>query len=317
MIGPLYPHKRQILTNTRMKTLLTALLFSLATVTLTAQETPLTLNLQKGQPITIKTHNKQRIQQTASGQQMAFDVSTDRVVTANLLEKTAQELTLSITYDTLRSVTKSAMFNRETNSALPGNEPIEKVLNKLSQTAMVVKITPTGRFLRFENYAQLREDILRVLDDVPASKKDAALKQAEALIKESALRSMVEPLFSYLPEKAVKVGETWETSYISTSNDISSIVLSNNTVKSQSEGSLTYTTVGQLESLPATDPNAQISMDIKGSSTGEGSIDIKTGLRPLDTEKASYKGTTTVKQMGQETSIPMTIDSESTTIMTW
>jgi hypothetical protein len=299
-----------------MKTLLTALFMSLATMTLTAQDATPTLNLQKGQSITIKSMNKQRIQQSVSGQEIAVDVTTDRVITARLLDKTAQELTFSITYDTLRSVTKSAMFSRETNSATPGSEPIEKVLNKLSQTAMVVKMSPTGKFLRFDNYTQLREGILRVLDDVPASKREATLKQAEALLKESALRSMVEPLFGYLPEKPIKVGDTWETSYISSSNDMNFVVLVNHTANNVEGGMLGYSTAGQLETLPATDPNAQISMDLKGTSTGEGRIDAKTGLRTLDTEKASYKGTATVKQMGQEMTIPMSIDSESTTTMT-
>jgi hypothetical protein len=81
-------------------------------------------------------------------------------------------------------------------------------------------------------------------------------------------------------------------------------------------GSLNYTTVGKLKSLRPLTPMPDFH-DIKGSSTGEGQHRHQIGLRPHDTEKASYKGTTTVKQMGQETSIPMTIDSESTTIMTW
>lgn len=316
-IGLHFTHKRQQLTNIRMKTLLTALVVGLGALSLSAQEVTLSINLTKDQPVTIKTVSKQRIQQTANGQQMAFDVTTDRVITAKLLDRTDKELTLSITLDTIHSLVKSPMLSRETNSATPGNEPIEKVMNKLSQTTMVLKLSPLGRFLRFDNYPQIRESILHVLDDVPANKREATLKQTEAVIKESNLRSMVEPLFSYFPEKAVKLGDTWETSYVSTSNDMSTIVLSNSTVNKLEGGKLYYSATGQLESLPATDPNAEMAMDLKGGSTSEGIIDTVTGLRTMDTEKASYQGTTTVRQMGQEISIPMIIDSETTTTMNW
>lgn len=299
-----------------MKTTRTALLLALVSMTLSAQQVPVTLKLQPNQPVTIRMQSKQRIQQSVSGQQIAVDVQADRVVNARLVNKTDGELTLSLTFDTLRTLTKAAMFSQEINSTKPGKEPVEKVLNKLSQTPILVRITPTGKFLGFDNYALLREELLRALDDVPATKRDAAVKQVESMIKESSLRSMVEPLFSYLPEKAIQVGETWENTYVTTSNDLSTVVLVDFKGSSLEGYQLNYTTSSRMESLPSTNPNAQASMDMQGTATGEGCIDTRTGLRTIDTEKGAYTGTATVRQGGQEMTIPMTIESETTTTMT-
>ena len=71
----------------------------------------------------------------------------------------------------------------------------------------------------------------------------------------------------------------------------------------------------EIESLPSTDPSAQMSQELKGSMTFEGTIDVATGLALKNTAKGRIEGTTTVKNNGNEMKMPIVVDSQSETIM--
>ena len=133
------------------------------------------------------------------------------------------------------------------------------------------------------------------------------------LLKESAVKSMIEPFFAYLPEAAVKAGDTWETSYISSSNGLSMVILNTYNLKGIENGVATFSGKSDIEALPNTDPNAQMSQELKGTLTFDGTIDVVTGLNLRNTAKGRMEGTTTVKNNGQEMKIPIVIDSQTET----
>jgi len=300
-----------------MKTIFTSLFFILLSFLLVAQ-TPvnLKLNLEKGKVYMIKSTSEQTIQQTASGQQIALDVKSNRVVSYKVLGLENEVMDIELAFDTIASKISSPVYNKETNSAKPGSEPIEKVLNKLSTTKLIVKISTAGKFVGIVNYGKFKDNVMFVIDSIPASRRDEARKQAEMLLKESALKSMVEPFFAYLSEKAVKIGDSWETSFISTSNDMSSVMLNSFTLKGVENNLASFTGTSEMESMPSNDPTAQMSQEIKGTSTFEGTIDLASGLTLKRTETGHFEGNTIMKNNGEEMKIPLTIDVKSVTIMT-
>lgn len=299
-----------------MKTIVVSLFFIIMSLSIMSQ-TPLTLklNLEKGKVYTIKTSSQQKIQQTASGQQVSVDVLSNRVVSYRVLDKKDDIMEVEFSFDTIASKINSPMYSRETNSAKPGTEPLEKILNKLSSTKLVVNLSTAGKFLEFVNYSKFRENVLMVLDSIPTSKKETAIKQAESLLKETALRSMIEPFFAYLPDKAIKIDDKWETSYMSSSNDIASVVLNTFTLKDVDNNTASFTGTSEMESLPSNNPNAQMTQELKGTSSSEGSLDIVSGLCLKSTEIGLYEGKTTVKSNAEEMVIPMRINVKSVTIM--
>lgn len=299
-----------------MKTIVVSLFFIIMSLSLMSQ-TPVTLklNLEKSKVYTIKTTSQQKIQQTASGQQVSVDVVSNRVITYKVLDKKDDIMEVEFSFDTIASKINSPMYSRETNSAKPGTEPLEKILNKLSSTKLIVNLSTAGKFIGFVNYSKFRESVLMVLDSVPASKKEAAMKQAETLLKETALKSMIEPFFAYLPDKAINVGNKWETSYMSSSNDIASVVLNSYILKGVENNSASFTGTSEMESLPSNNPNAQMTQELKGTSIFDGSLDITTGLCLKRTENGFFEGKTTVKSNAEEMVIPMQINVKSVTIM--
>jgi hypothetical protein len=297
-----------------MKTLVGVLSFLMMAIVSFAQSpVNIKLNLQKGKTYAVNFINNQTMQQSAEGQQVTIDIKSQRFSSFKVLNQEKDIMDIEFCFDTIASKVSNPMFARETNSAKPGKEPIEKVLNKFSKAKLICKISTTGKFIGFVNQSNFKDEVLIMLDSVPASSKDAVKKQAEQLVKESALKSMIEPIFAYLPETAVKKGDKWETSYISTSSDISSVMMNSFILDSVEGDMAAFSGKSEMESLPSMDPNAQVKQDIKGSTTFEGTIDITTGLALKRTEKGHYEGSMTVKSGGQEMVVPLKIDSKSET----
>jgi hypothetical protein len=301
-----------------MKTLISSAFLALLGISVMAQ-TPanLKLNLEKGKVYNIKSTSKQTIQQTANGQTFNLNVFSNTVVSYKVLKQENDIMDVELKFDTIASKISSPMFNKETNSAKPaGSDPLEKIMNKVSAFKLIAKISTAGKFIDFVNYGKFKDNVLFVLDSIPATKRDQAKMQADMVIKEPAIRSMVEPLFAYLPEKTVKTGDTWETSYFRVASNISLLTLNSFTLKAVDKNQATVSGKSDIESIPSTDPAAQMSQDLKGNMTFDSSLDMATGIALKSTAKGHIAGTVTMKNNGNEMKIPMVMDSESETIMT-
>jgi hypothetical protein len=299
-----------------MKTFLVSFFCLLISLSMFAQApVNVKFNLEKGKRYFIKSVSTQNLQQSVSGQQIAINIKSNRVISFRLIDKVNDILTLELKFDTIASSMMYPGGSKETNSTKPGDLPEEKLLNKLSALTLQVKINTSGKYQSLVNYNSFRDSILMVLDNVSVAQKDAAKKLAEALVKESAVTSLFEPLFSYLPEKPIKVGDKWENSFLSTSSDISFIVMNNTTLTDVKGNLASFTGESAMESMPNTDPEAVTTTDLKGTSTFNGSIDTQTGLCKQKSEKGHFAGSAKTKQGGQEYNIQLTLDSQSETFM--
>ena len=300
-----------------MKAIISSVLFVLLSIPVVAQS-PVTmkLNLEKGKLYTIKSTSKQAIQQSANGQQFKMDVNSTFVVTYKVLKQENDIMNLEFRFDTIATKMSSPMFTKETNSAKPaGKDPLEKIMNKMSKYKIIAKISTAGKFVDFVNYAKYKDSVMFVMDSIPAAKKDQAKSQADGLLKESVLKSMIEPLFAYLPETAVKTGDTWETSYFRITSNVSLMAQNTFTLKSVENNLATISGKTEVESMPSNDPSAQMSQELKGTMTFDGTMDLPTGLVLKSTSKGHIEGTATMKNNGNELKIPMVVDSESVTLM--
>jgi len=300
-----------------MKKLILSAFFALAAISLMAQ-TPvsLKLNLEKGKVYKAKNTSVQKMQMTYGGQPVNMDITSNKVVSFKVLKQEGEVMDIEFGFDTIASKTVSPMMSKEMNSAKPaGNDPLDRLMNKISANKIVAKISTNGKFVDFVTYPKFKDNVMMVLDSIPAGKRDQAKTIADMLLKESAMKSMIEPFFAYLPEVVVKTGDTWETTYISSANGISMVILNTYNLKGIEKGVATISGKSDIEALPNTDPNAQMSQELKGSLTFDGTIDVATGLNLKNMAKGRIEGTTTVKNNGQEMKIPVVIDSQSETIV--
>ena len=300
-----------------MKTFIATVFLVLLGISLQAQSpVSLKLNLDKGKVYKVKSTTKQAIQQTANGQQFAIDVISNMVVSYQVLSQENDVMNIEFKFDTIATKISSPMFNKETNSAIAGStDPLEMIMHKMSTNKITAKISTAGKFIDFVNYGKFKDNVLFVLDSIPATKRDQAKTQAVGVIKESAVRSFIEPLFSYLPETTVKIGDNWETSFFMVSSAVSLMAQNSYTLKSVENKTATVTGKTEIESLPSNDANAQMTQELKGTTTSEGTIDITTGLILKNSATGHITGTTTMKNNGNEMKMPVVVDSQSETIM--
>jgi hypothetical protein len=300
-----------------MKTFITTVFLSFLGISLLAQSPiSLKLNLEKGKVYTIKSTSKQAIQRTANGQQFKMDVISNIIVSYKVLRQENDIMNIEFKFDTIATKISSPMFNMETNSAkAAGKDPLEKIMNKMSKYKIIAKISTAGKFVDFVNYGKFKDSVMFVLDSIPSAKRDQAKIQADGLLKESAVKSMIEPLFAYLPETTVKTGDTWETSYFRVASNVSMMALNTFTLKGVENNLATVSGKTEIESIPSNDPSPQMSQELKGTMTSDGILDIPTGLTLKSTSKGHIEGTTTMKNNGTEMKIPMVMDSQSEIIM--
>ena len=300
-----------------MKKIISSVIFALMGISLMAQApVTLKLNLVKGKTYTVKSTSKQTIQQTANGQTFNMDITSNSVTSYKVLNQENDIMDIEFKFDTIATKISSVMFTREMNSAKLGSkEPIDRIMNKMSQNTVIAKISTSGKFVDFVTYTKFKDNVMFVLDSIAAGKKDQAKTQADALIKESAVKSMIEPLFAYLPEKPVKVGDSWETSFLQSANNVSMLCMNTFALKSVENNVAAVSGKSEIEALPSTDPNAQMSQELKGNITFDCTMDLATGLRLKNTSKGHIDGTTTMKNNGTEMKMPMKLDSESVSVM--
>jgi len=298
-----------------MKTIISSVFVALLAISLQAQ-TPITLklNLEKDKMYKVKSTGKQTMQITASGQLFNINVTTNNVISYKVQKQDNDIMDIEFKFDTIATKTDSPMGNVETNSAKPaGNDPTEKIMNKLSMYTIIAKISTSGKFIEFVNYPKFKDNILFVLDSIPSTKRDQAKMIADALIQESAIRTRIEPLFAYLPEKSVKTGDVWETTFSLTANSGTLMSLNTFTLNGKENNLAKISGKSEIESLPSNDPLAQMTQDLKGTLTSDGTIDLTTGLISNNTSKGHIEGAMTMKSNNTEMKVKM--DSQSETIM--
>ena len=273
----------------------------------------LKFNLEKNKVYKIKATSNQNVVSTYNGNSFTSVVKSVSSLNFKLVSLDNDIMNIEFKFDTIQSKSTSPMGNKETNSAIPAKKTdyMDQLMNRFSSNSIIAKISTFGKFNGFENYKTFRDNILLGLDSVPENKKNQLQKQIDMVIKESAIQSMIEPLFAYMPDKELKTGDKWETSYGLAGGGMSGMNFNTLTLKSIDNDSAQFDISSELESMPVSDVNAPMSFDIKGNSTGKMTIDRKTGLILNSTEKKKYSGSMTVKNQGNVINIPMVIDAET------
>lgn len=295
-----------------MKTFLFSLLFTLMSASLMAQ-TPvaLKLNLVKGKTYAQKSVTKQTMQQSVSGQSFNINITATRVTSFKMLSQENDVLELEMKFDTTITSIKSAMLNKETDATKPGKDPVDRIMNKISLYPLNAKFSTTGKFIAFGNFNEFKSKVMLVIDSLPTSKQDEGRKAAETLLKESALRSWVEPFFAHLSEKPLNVNDTWESNYVTNSNDMSILFFNTYVLKAVENGSALLTGSTEMESMASTNPSIKFDQPIKGTATFQGKVDLKTGLMLSVSENSKMQGTLTANSGGIEMKVDLKVDAQT------
>ncbi len=272
----------------------------------------LKFNLDKGKTYKMQAINNQNVVSTYNGNSYTTEVKSVNSISYKMLSRDNDMMNIEFRFDTIQTKSTSPMGSRETNSAIPAkkSEYLEQLMNRFSSNSIIAQISTSGKFAGFVNYKTFRDNVLLGLDSMPDNKKEQIRKQIEMVVAESALQTMIEPLFAYMPDKPVKAGDKWETSYSVSGGGMSGMIFNTITLEKADGNSAELNVTSELESIPASG-DVNMSFDIKGNSTGTMTVDTKTGLIIKSTDKKSYSGSMTVKNQGNVMNIPMSIDAQA------
>ena len=201
------------------------------------------------------------------------------------------------------------------NKPAKSGDYIGMIRNRFCQFTIIAKISTAGKFIGFTNYKTFKDSVLSVMDIVPDSKREQVQPQADAIIKESVLQSMVEPFFNYIPEKSVNPGDKWEATFIQPSNFFNLLMSNTFTLNNIENGQAKITGNTEIEALPSNEPDKpgtpQRSVDAKGTATVDLLVDTAIGFMSKSSNKAHIEGVITVKNQDKEIKTNLVVDSKS------
>ncbi len=321
----LYKLAKIIKMNT-MKTTLVLVSLLLSGVTLTAQNSAtLKLNLEKNKVYLLKSVSEQTVSQTVNGVQQNVDTDVEYTFSIKMLDKTPDFLVTEVRFDTLvtRTNTMGKMVN--INSAVEGDitssetaDIMSYVMNRLSKSALFVKIDYAGRPLEIVNSKMVsdvavKDTALMTLTGPLA----AALKtQIVSAFTDETLKTMISTFTWCLPGKEVSTGDEWTVTQKVNSGGMSLDIINSYRLDAIDGNLARITSESQIKAsenaAPIQSGAATITYgNLQGLGKADMVIDTNTGLINENNVKTRISGNMDVSGPGFSMQIPLDINGES------
>lgn len=307
-----------------MKKILLSCISVLLGVSVMAQSSAnLKMNLEKNKVYRIKSTSESTLSQTMNGVQQTTNIKTNSTVSLKMVDASTDFLVAEVRFDTLVTNTNAMGKKVIINSAIEGNiksaemaDVMSCIMNRLSKSALFVKMDYTGKVIEIVNSKMLSEVILKDTGSIVGETASVIKMQIKNTVSDKALRTMVEMFTHNLPGKQVASGDKWDVTATMNSGGMSlDIITSYNLVgiKGNAANLTAESTVKASENAePLEYGPAKITYgDIKGSGKSTLVIDTLTGLLTVNTSKTHMAGNLSVSVQGMNLTIPMEIDGES------
>ena len=318
-----------VLKNYPMKNLLLSIAALLFSVSLMAQTgVSLKMNLEKNKVYRLSAASQQTIVQTVNGNQQTIDSKTDNAISIKMLDATADFMVTEVHFDTLISVTNTMGKTISMSSVTEGNiksaettDIMSYIMNRLSKSAVYVKIDFTGKVLEIVNQKMLSDMIMKDTSSITLTGPAASTVKAQIanMVSDNSLKTMVEMFTRYLPGKQVSAGESWNLTETTNSGGMSLEISTNCHLDGVNGNAANITAESDIKapanSVPMEQGGAKITYDdLKGLSKSTMVIDIRTGLLIEDKGKTHIAANLGVSGPGFSMQIPMDINGTSKVI---
>jgi hypothetical protein len=231
-------------------------------------------------------------------------------------------------FDTLISVTNTMGKTISMSSVTEGNiksaettDIMSYIMNRLSKSAVYVKIDFTGKVLEIVNQKMLSDMIMKDTSSITLTGPAASTVKAQIanMVSDNSLKTMVEMFTRYLPGKQVSAGESWNLTETTNSGGMSLEISTNCHLDGVNGNAANITAESDIKapanSVPMEQGGAKITYDdLKGLSKSTMVIDIRTGLLIEDKGKTHIAANLGVSGPGFSMQIPMDINGTSKVI---
>jgi hypothetical protein len=296
-----------------MKTIVSVLLTAIFSVSVMAQS-PVNLkyNLDLNKKYKIKFVDN-RIEKTQMyGTEQIKETETNFYFTLKPLNKANDFFMAQVQFDTVDisvSMPKMEMTSRKEGSisSEKAEDVMACILNRLCKSTLVVKMAYSGHVVDILNYPIVAKTVLSDLDSLNG--QNAAMRpQLEMMIEKGSLKSWIEMITVYLPNKEVNKDETWKIQ-ITNSQGLGSLITVDYKLNDLSENEASIN--GEIKIDPAGKTmemnGAKITGDLRGTGKNEMKIDPNSGWVNNRSSEIQLSGTINVNAQGQAMAIPMEI----------
>ncbi len=304
-----------------MRTIVSVLLTAIFSVSVMAQS-PVNLkyNLEPNKSYQVKSISNQHEKSTMQGMEQIKDTESTSYFTLKALNKGEEFFMAQVKFDSiLISISTPKM---EINSSKEGSMTSEKpdeimncVLNRLCRNTLLVKMAYSGHVIDIMNHELIAKTVLSDLDSLKGMMAMSLKPRIEMVVEKNSLKSMIESITVYLPNKEISKGEKWKTQ-VTNSQGLGSLIstdfqlneLSNN--EAAITGDVTIDPTGNTMEMNG----AKISGELRGKGTTEMKINPTTGWIVNGKSEIQLSGNLNVNAQGQSFQIPMEITTTTETI---
>lgn len=306
-----------------MKSLLALIILAIYSSILFSQTTELKYNLEKGKTYRVKASTVQDQTMTMQGTERQTETKSLSYFSIKMLDPKPDFFIAEVKFDTIK--TTISMPPMGLTSAEKGDinseNPVDVtncVLNRLSNSTLVVRMDYSGHVQDIMNHQVIEQNIL---DGTDSLKGQAAMAkpQLEMMVGKDALTGMIEGVTAYLPNKEVKTGATWESSFVSKNGGVGMTI--NSTFKLTDLSKKIAVLEGDVIVEPASSEpmmmnGAEITNNLRGLGKSSMEVDPDTGWIINGSSKMQMSGTMEIKAPGQNMSMPIEsqITSETTAV---
>lgn len=302
-----------------MKKILTFIVITIiAFPGISQKKTDLSYKLEINKVYRARTSSAQQTTQTVMGNEQSVQTNSTTVLSLKPLKQMEGEMIAEVRFDTMITIISQPAM--EINSTRPGDlnsaDPgkiLESIMNRMSNSTFVVKMTNSGRVVQIMNLEPLVQGIMQGTDSIQGQMADFILARAKTMLEEKSLTTMIESVTAFLPGREIKVGEKWENNSSISGGGMNMTQSTTYTLDKLSKNSADISGEMVIETLPGTIEmnGAQITPDLRGIGKVNISVDPETGWIMNGNIKNQISGEMSVNAQGNALTIPMEINTDS------
>lgn len=297
-----------------MKTLLLALIVVFG-LSANAQQAPLNLklNLEKNKTYRLKSSSTINQKQVMQGMEQVTDMTNDTWFSLKPLSFKEDFFLAEVKFDTLKL--SNSMPKMEVSSANEGDyssakpeEILQCAYNRLSKSTFLVKFAHTGHVIDIMNYDINAKNILEGIESIQGQMAMMIKPRIEMMAEKDAIKTMIESLTVYLPNKEVNKGDNWDVQFTIKNGPIAIYSKMNFLLEDFQDNAASIKGKITLEPAPCkpADMNgAKISGEMRGLGESDMQVDQNTGWVIKSNSNMQLKGNLNISMQGQEMQMPM------------
>lgn len=304
-----------------MKTICTIAMAMILGLSATAQKSAvLKFNLENNKTYRLKYSSSENKTTSMQGMEQSGATNTNMVLSLKPVSQKEDFFIAQMKFDTMiiSNTTPPMTISSVEKGDLNSSDPVQAItclINRLCNSELAVKLTYTGQVIEIINFDAVSQNIFDGIEALPPQTKMMVTMQANMMISRDMLKGMIESSISYLPGKAVKKGDKWETSFEIASGGLGMVTTNNYTLDqlTKTQAVLSGSTILKPASdEPVNMGGAMITNKMSGMGKVNYTIDPVTGWIIKGSFKNQVSGSMQMNAQGQNMDIPVESISETT-----